>query len=371
MDTRGGTVWGHIDARDAWMGLVVSSYLALVTVVAAAIAAAAALLAGPVLDFQMLVWRSVFGWPGPEVAISGGWLTGRIAPEMWAWSILVGVVVFVTALAQVGLAARGQSTRLLLWRMQARVARSGELPETPSALYDMAIAMGQSASPALYVTDGPGVNAAVLGDAVDRCVVVVTPGFGELPEGHQRAALGSLLARLRYERMPALLLLSALLVPIARLNALDRLFSYLASMFQDTDLRSALKMGAFLLVVVFTFTEPLVLFFAFPMGLVMLVASLVAWLADQTAYAAHVRLAEFGDAEGMMLLKDPEAMLEGLDDITSLDNEVWGAETSALLFYCWPKPPPPLDRKPEMSRVDHLRELLGADGLSVMGAGGA
>ena len=73
--------------------------------------------------------------------------------------------------------------------------------------------------------------------------------------------------------------------------------------------------------------------------------------------------AEKADAEGMLLLKDPAAMLSALRTCIELNNVVPAAgESFAELFYCWTGISTNDEDDPEWVRVARLREVLGAMG---------
>ena len=83
--------------------------------------------------------------------------------------------------------------------------------------------------------------------------------------------------------------------------------------------------------------------------------------------AGHERAAlvaaEKADAEGMLLLKDPEQMLAGLENVLQANNTVPGAgEAYSGLFFCWAGFGYAPGDDPEMQRIGRLREVLGASG---------
>ena len=102
----------------------------------------------------------------------------------------------------------------------------------------------------------------------------------------------------------------------------------------------------------------IVLYFFFAAGFAIL-AELIA--------AGHRRsllsTAEKADAEGMLLLKDPGAMLSALKRCIELNNVVPAAgEAFAELFYCWTGIATDDEDDPEWVRVARLREVLGVMG---------
>jgi hypothetical protein len=76
---------------------------------------------------------------------------------------------------------------------------------------------------------------------------------------------------------------------------------------------------------------------------------------------------ELADAEGMLLLKEPESMLEALEECVRLNNYVPQAGASlGLLFFCWTGEGSTDDSEdPEWRRVSRLREVLGVEGMRI------
>jgi hypothetical protein len=76
---------------------------------------------------------------------------------------------------------------------------------------------------------------------------------------------------------------------------------------------------------------------------------------------AAMAAAEKADAEGMLLLKDPQQMLTALADVLEANNTVPGAmESYSALFFCWAGFGYAPEEDPEMQRLGRLREVLGA-----------
>jgi hypothetical protein len=359
MDRRGRTVWTRIDSAGPATALLVVVYVAVVSFLIALVAVPLALLLPTAVSMQV------------------SWLSGRGLRLGEAWALVdptmivvvagtVAILVGIAALVDLGRARRGGKRRRLLRHMGARIADSGECPATNHALYDISIAAGRATSPALYVLDDEAVNAGMLGESLERSSIVVTRGFARrVSEDDQRAVFAHLFARLRFERGNVLLLWAALIEPITRLNMLDRLSErYLARKSSGEvsfGCARALAKTALLFVVAVAL-GPLVLMLVLPMVLVVTFAALAASVADQMSYAVYADLAEFGDAEGMTLLKDPRDMLGALDRVLSENNEVPAARLASAMFFCWPGRVPPAAWDPERGRIDRLRELVGAEG---------
>ena len=78
----------------------------------------------------------------------------------------------------------------------------------------------------------------------------------------------------------------------------------------------------------------------------------------------QLRQAEVADAEGMLLLKEPMAMLSALESCIRFNNFVPAAGPGfAQLFYCWTGDATSDEEDPEWRRVLHLREVLGVEGV--------
>jgi hypothetical protein len=96
-------------------------------------------------------------------------------------------------------------------------------------------------------------------------------------------------------------------------------------------------------------------------GMAVVVTELLSWYHRRAAWAA----AEKADAEGMLLLKDPRAMLRALENVLERNNHVPTAgDAYSQLFFCWAGYGFAPENDPEMRRVPHLRETLGAEGAA-------
>jgi Zn-dependent protease with chaperone function len=233
----------------------------------------------------------------------------------------------------------------------------GTLPETESALHDMAIAAGCPEATRLWLIDDcDRVNAFALGLAQHTTVVGVTRGFVErMSEDDQRAVFANLMARVRSDDTLWATVLSAIMGPIwaerasqlrreeAREEGPQPVFSTSDGMtFGGGQGRAAAAGGQFL--------------FGF-LGVVL----------TEIMMAGHERAAlvasEKADAEGMLLLKDPEQMIACLEHVLQANNTVPGAgEAYSALFFCWAGFGYAPEDDPEMQRLGRLREVLGAAG---------
>ena len=250
----------------------------------------------------------------------------------WAWSL--------TRLAR--------SELWLIRRLGAQMPKGGTLLETKSVLRDMAIAAGLPDTPQFYVIDTPRVNAFVLGRSPKRVRVGVTRGLLErIPIDEQRAVFANLIARVLSRDTLWATAVSALMGPIWAMREYDLRFDPVkrdanaeSEQAQTEDWRA----GSLLVYAV-----------------AVVVTEFLSWYHQEAAWKA----AEKADAEGMMLLKDPRAMLRAIEHVLDRDNHVPSAgDAYSQLFFCWAGFGFAPEDDPEMRRVARLRETLGAEGAA-------
>jgi len=238
-----------------------------------------------------------------------------------------------------------RSEKWLLRRLGATFVAKGELIDTKMALKDMAIAAGAPVAPALYLIENTTVNAFVFSAKRRRAVVGVTRGLvDKLSVDEQRAVFANLVARLASGDTIVSTGVAALMWPLqawrdrtldVQNEEMDREFTGLAP--RETAAGS-------------------LLFFGFAMAIV---GELFAFWQRR----GQLRSAEKADAEGMLLLKEPQAMLSALERCVYYDNVVPQAgETFGDLFYCWTGDSTNDEDDPEWERVARLREVLGVEG---------
>lgn len=258
-----------------------------------------------------------------------------------------------------------RSERWLVARLQAAFVPKGELLESKMALKDMAIAGGLPVAPALYLMDSTNTNAFVFHALGRRPIAGVTKGFVEkLSIDQQRAVFANLVARLIRGDIMVASATTALVAPLQawreyRIGRSDEEYEFLAAAserakyaYDDRLVRTSGAVGPDILLA----TYPLL-----PFGLaIILLAEIVAMLHRRSQLTA----AEKADAEGMLLLKEPSAMLSALERCVRLDNVVPAAgETFGELFYCWTGDSTNDEEDPEWRRVARLREVLGVEGF--------
>lgn len=230
---------------------------------------------------------------------------------------------------------------------------TGTMLPTKSALHDMAVAAGYRYAPPLWVIpDCDRINAFAVGLSERNAVIGVTKGFAErLSQDSQRAAFANLMARLKAGDTMSATAISAIMGPIWSSRAKE-----LRKQEEKDDpvvqmvLSDGTRLGG----------EDQA---AGVLGA--LVIGVLSVIVTELLMAGHERAAlvasEKADAEGMLLLKDPEQMVRALHDVLDANNTVPGAgEAYSMLFYCWAGFGYAPEDDPEMRRIDRLREVLGA-----------
>lgn len=231
----------------------------------------------------------------------------------------------------------------------ATLSEVGTFLPTKSALHDMAIASGLEHSPPLWVIDDERVNAFVVGMNQRDAVVGVTRGMTErIGADEQRAVFANLMARLCSGDVIWSTAVSAVMGPIwhARSAQMRR---------QDDEDAQDGAIAAGARAAGSAWEGPLFL------------AGTLAVVFTEALMAGHERAAllaaEKADAEGMLLLKDPRAMLDALTHVLGADNTVSDAgEEYSMLFYCWAGFGYAPEDDPEMARIERLRQTLGVQG---------
>ncbi|MCL4078732.1 hypothetical protein MX659_03830 [Coriobacteriia bacterium Es71-Z0120] len=252
-----------------------------------------------------------------------------------------------------------RSERTILARLGAQLPRPGTLEVTRSALKDMSLAAGFEHSPPLHLIDTDRVNAFVVGRTPARVVVGVTRGFAEgLSRDDQRAVFANLMARVLSGDTLWATAVSALAGPVWALRDADLRTPRTLGVGDDGEQMSATKAA----VAAREVGPPLLGWWIFQ-TFVVVVTEVLAYWHQELAW----RAAEKADAEGMLLLRDPQEMLTALEDVLARNNHVPSAgDAYSQLFYCWSGFGFAPENDPEARRVARLREVLGAEGLAVL-----
>ncbi len=278
-----------------------------------------------------------------------GLLLGGGFGRLWALGFVTAIVYEAWALLR--------SEGWLLRRLGAGLVPKGVHLDAKLALKDMAIASGMPVAPSLHLIDTPNVNAFVFSAPRRRPVVGVTAGLiTRLSIAEQRAVFANLVARLESGDTMVSSAVASLLAPLQwyrahRIRALD---------IEDKMISDALEERR---------EDPLGMKNSSPLPASTLFLPVLApvILAGEILAALQRRsqltAAEKADAEGMLYLKDPDAMLSALEHSIRLNNNVCAAgESFGDLFYCWTGDSTDDESDPEWRRVKRLREVLGVWG---------
>jgi Zn-dependent protease with chaperone function len=232
----------------------------------------------------------------------------------------------------------------------------GMMPETESALHDMALAAGSRVPPRLWLIDDcERINAFALGLHERNTIIGVTRGFADrLSADDQRAVFANLMARVKAGDTLWATVLSAIMGPIWSQRT-DQFRKQQATEQDEPTWEEALTGG---MAAGVARQKPEAVAGAFILGFLGVVLTELLMAGHERAAMAA---AEKADAEGMLLLKDPQQMITALADVLEANNTVPGAmESYSALFFCWAGFGYAPEDDPEMERLGRLREVLGA-----------
>jgi Zn-dependent protease with chaperone function len=293
------------------------------------------------LALPVALFTSLLGTGGQAAA-----LLGRIV--VWT-SVLSAAVAFGwTAVALT------RSERWLVRRLGATISPKGESLPTKMALKDMALAAGITPAPATYLLESQSVNAFVFAASRRRPIVGVTRGLVErLSVDEQRAVFANLIARLRSGDTIYATGLTALTRPLWTMR--------------DRELRRSAEKDSAAMFSERVEERPVEEEQSMVFGWLFFVAAAFVAVTEIAAFGSRrsqLRQAEVADAEGMLLLREPKAMLSALESCIRFDNYVPTAGPAfGQLFYCWTGDSTNDEEDPEWRRVTRLREVLGIEGL--------
>jgi len=336
------------------------------------------------LAFVVVLWLPavlvlfVVAWMGAANS-DPGWLLGLsrwVLGNLGASAVAVGLL-GASCSALYAALTLAQPLRKQLAALGVRPVRD-ELPETRRALRDMAIASGfAELQPELFVLESSSLNAFIISRAHQRAYVVITSRMAERMElERQRAVFANLMSRLRAGDVQWATAVSALMAPVWRWKDLSgeadgdvKLAefgrAYVAGDSSGptyTSVRAPSEQA-----------EPIAgaaAITAFPLvGPVVWLTYMAAVIASELVAFGHRRshllASELADAEGMLLLKDPEPMLHALREAIEADNRVRVAQPLyAQLFYIWAGDDLTDEDDPEWERLDRLQEIVGTDGMA-------
>jgi Zn-dependent protease with chaperone function len=274
--------------------------------------------------------------------------------------VLVGTPLLVLAYTGVSLL---RSERAVLGYLGADRAAQGVYRTTKQALYDMSIAAGYDRPPPLYMLDTAAVNACVIGRKPRSGVVAVTRGFAarfDLDE--QRAVFAHLLVKLRARETLWATASTVLMHPlwiwkrryydVKPFEPAHEEGHWSVTYAAGPPGREAVESGE-------AFSDmrgdSLLLFPPYTIAVV------AAHYMFRGQRESHLHAAEFADAEGMLLLKDPRAMVAALEKMVFNDNHVRTAGGQyTQFFFAWSGEDSSNDEHdPEYRRLERMRELTG------------
>ena len=265
-----------------------------------------------------------------------------------------------------------RSETVVLRRLGAERVSHGEEPETKRALHDMAVAAGFDHPPPLYMLDSSAVNAMVVGRGPRTGAVAVTRGLARrLDIAEERAVYAHLLSRLNARDTAWATVSTVLMHPLwvwkKRYYDVVPFERPAGSTYAGIGIAGPRSMVADSFMGGWRGAPDGTEFsdmrgdtcLLFPPYVVAVVAAHY-MMAGQRA--AQLRSAEFADAAGMMLLKDPQAMVSALEKVVREENHVSGCGGQyAQFFYAWTGDMSTNDeRDPEYRRLVRIKQTLGA-----------
>jgi Zn-dependent protease with chaperone function len=261
--------------------------------------------------------------------------------------------------------ALSRSEKWLLKRFGAIIVPRGELMPTKYALKDMAIAGGFEVAPALYVMETRNVNAFVFGRGRRRPVVGITRGLAErLTVDEQRAVFANLIARLRAGDTIWATGVTAIMAPLWDIRDRGLTATEDPSGIPARPITVTTEHGtAAIPADAVSYRALPMLAWLFPLVVAFVIVSEFIVFGHRRS---HLRHSEVADAEGMLLLKDPQAMLSALEKCVRFNNFVPTVGPGyTQLFYCWTGESSTDDEDdPENRRIARLREVLGVEGMA-------
>lgn len=333
----------------------------------------------------LLLTAALVGVPGLLIGLA---LTAGEPPGTSSYWSDFGIVLLVALGVMLGLGGVASAVQLANaedWvrnRFAGTVAAPGSLPALERAVEGMAIAAGVPTPPGIVVLDSPAVNAYVLGTARSRAVIGVTSGLlAALPEAEQRAVAAALIARIVSGDILFATALAALMGPLKAVrgsgkaiasggcadgcgnavvadgcSGMDEGCGCLMSGLEENDSAGgclgAIGVAVFLAVVA-------AITYAAVVG--------AAWIVTLWGRLLHRTAYEKADAEGMLLLKDPEPMLAALKRVTASDTTIADGDASYDGIFYAPTSGTPRVERAEARRLRRLAEVLGVEGMMAAG----
>ena len=292
---------------------------------------------------------------------------------------IVVAVVFALLLVVGGIAAAAQVLNAEHWvrgRFSGTDLDPKDQPALARAVEEMAIAAGHPQPPRLLLLDVTSVNACAIGASRRQPVIGVTRGFLEtFTPGEQQAVIAMLMARITRGDILVGTALAALMGPLKYLRHLRTAPKEVAGAMDPgcvaqgcvagdgcsdigdgcSDVGDGDGCGAVIAVVLFVALVALLTWVA------IVVAT---WLVTVWGRALQRTGHEKADAEGMLLLREPQPMLSALRKAIASSNEIADGDPSYDGIFYAPTSGTPAIEKVERRRYDRLREVLGVEGLA-------
>lgn len=347
------TLWGRLDRLHGVQTTLAIGLACFVLVLAWACAVAVALL---------LCWGVWNSFPVLNTR-DAGFDVGTLPPVdiMIAVAAAAAAVVISAVLINLMVLVRSSKARALHDLDAASIA-PGEFPDVKRALYRVSLAVGLAKPVRLMLSHGDGMNAALLGSSPSDAVIVVTRGLAQSMSARQHEAVfASLLGRLRFRRMGALMLVCSVrsqLLTFTRKWIKSRLPTEPSPAAVMLIVTGVILSGFF--VGGFTIAGVIMAVFA------VMLAAVLAHFALMLALIPLGSLATLGDAEGLMILKSPHAMFDALETANQSRHEIGGAAAAwAPLFYIWPDWDTAMFVVSPSERKRRLREVAGVEGMDI------
>lgn len=247
-------------------------------------------------------------------------------------------------------------------------------PALVRAVEEMAIAGGLPEPPALLLFNIRSVNACAIGAGRKRPIVGVTRGLlDSFTQDEQQAVVATLIARITRGDIMVGTALAALMGPLKYLRQIRKQAkagAEIAEAGADAgcgdgcawasfdgcgDLGDGDGCGGAIVII---------LFVALVAILTWVAITVAAWLVTIWGRALHRTGLEKADAEGMLLLRDPQPMLSALRKAISSSNQIADGDPSYDGIFYAPTSGTAAIEKVERRRYDRLREVLGIEGLA-------
>ncbi len=342
----------------------------------------------------ILLTAALVGVPGTLIGLAGS-ATDAIVPAAYVADLVLAMVISICALLAAGtVAAAVQLANAEDWvrnRFKGVPLQPGAHPGFETVVAEMAIAAGLGEAPAVVVLDTPVVNAYALGTRRSRPTIGVTRGLlGALDTDEQRAVVAALVARVLSGDILFATALAALMGPLKLIRGSGRALmaggggcadgcagsgcadgcsgvgdvgdgcGCLFDALDDTDsgggCLAAAGVAVFMVVVA-------VITYVAVVG--------AAWIVTLWGRLLHRTAYEKADAEGMLLLKDPSAMLSALGKVMASDTTIADGDLSYDGIFYTPTSGTPKVERAESRRMRRLAEVLGVEGATVLADMGA